>query len=56
MSAKQSAEMRTAIALYRRGMKTYKAAMQAGVHPASLYRVLDRLGIKRPKKSIDSVA
>lgn len=46
MAAKQSAEMRAALALVAQGLNITRAAAQAGVHRLSLGRVLKKISEK----------
>ena len=47
MAAKQSSETRHAIMLYKSGKSVYESARIAGIFPTTLYRCLDKLGLKK---------
>ncbi len=56
MGAKRSGEMKLAIILWKRGKRIPIAAAEAGVHPASLYKVVNGILGKRRTKALDKFA
>lgn len=51
MGAKRSGEMKLAIMLWKRGKRIPDAAAQAGVHPSSLYKVVNHILEQRRSKT-----
>ena len=50
MGARTSEETKQAIKLFQEGMPVYKAAIQCGIYPSTLYNALVRLGLHTPAK------
>lgn len=47
MSGKISSATERAIELFKGGMSVYKAAVQCGIYPSTLYAAIKRLGVTR---------